>query len=404
MKHLRHITTIAVALLLAIGGVHAQETLRPEIGKPLQSAQELLKAQKPKEALAKIREADAVSGKTPYESSILERMRLAAAAGAGDGETAAKALEALTASGKLSAADQQKFTEAVAVAFYRAKEYSKAAVWAARYLKEGGNNPQMRTVLVQSHYLNNDFASAAKELNAEFAANEKSGTKPSEDQLQMLATCYLKLNDHAGYASVLERLVIHYPKKEYWADLLHRIQKKPGFADRLALDVFRLKFASDNLNGAGDYMELAQLALQQGYPAEAKKAVEQGYTAGILGSGSDTERHKRLRDLVNKQLADDQKNLAQGETQANAAKDGTGLVNIGFNDVLNGRNDKGIALMEQGIAKGGLKRPEDAKLHLGIACLLAGQKAKAMQVLKTVQGSDGTADLARLWLLQAQRS
>jgi hypothetical protein len=60
--------------------------------------------------------------------------------------------------------------------------------------------------------------------------------------------------------------------------------------------------------------------------------------------------------------------------------------------------------MEQGIAKGGLKRLEDAKLHLGIACLLAGQKAKGMQVLKTVQGSDGTADLARLWLLQAQRS
>ena len=106
---------------------------------------------------------------------------------------------------------------------------------------------------------------------------------------------------------------------------------------------------------------------------------------------------------MTKQLADDQKNLSQGEAQANAAKDGAGLVNIGYNFVLNGQNDKGLAMMEKGIAKGGLKRPEDAKLHLGAAYLLAGQKAKAQQIFKTVQGADGTADLARLWVLQAQR-
>jgi hypothetical protein len=51
-----------------------------------------------------------------------------------------------------------------------------------------------------------------------------------------------------------------------------------------------------------------------------------------------------------------------------------------------------------------MKRPDDAKLHLGIACLQAGRKAEALQVLKSVQGSDGTADLARFWILQAGRS
>ena len=51
---------------VGLSSVHAQESLRPEVGKPLQAAQELMKAQKYKEALAKIREADAVSGKTAY--------------------------------------------------------------------------------------------------------------------------------------------------------------------------------------------------------------------------------------------------------------------------------------------------------------------------------------------------
>ena len=45
----------------------------------------------------------------------------------------------------------------------------------------------------------------------------------------------------------------------------------------------------------------------------------------------------------------------------------------------------------------------DAKLHLAIAYLLAGDNAKAQATLKTVSGNDGTADLARLWALYARR-
>ncbi len=404
MTHHRYIVAIAAALLFSAGTACAQETLRPEVGKPLQAAQVLLKSHKNREALAKVREADAVSGKTPHESFVVEQMRFVAAIGGGETEVAAKALDVLSASGKLPAADQRKYMEAVADAYFRAKDYARSAAWATRYLKEGGGNAQIRTLLIHSLYLSKDYANAAKELNTEIQNIEKSGGMPTEENLKLLASCYQMQSDNAGYASALEKLVAHYPKKEYWADLLHRIQKRPGFADRLSLDVYRLKFASGNLNGTGDYMEMAQLALQQGYPAEARKVVEQGYASGALGSGSDAERHKRLRDLVARQFADDQKNLAAGDSQAAAAKDGNALVSSGFNHALNGQFDKGIAMIEQGIAKGGLKRPEDAQLHLGIACLLAGQKAKAVQVLKTVQGSDGTADLARLWVLHAQHS
>ncbi len=403
MTHRRLLVSTLLALLLGSTTLHAQESLRPEIGKPLLSAQELIKAHKYKEALAKIRDADAVAGKNSHETLTIERMRFAAANGLGDADAASRSLDALIASGKLSASEQLQFTQAVAVAAYRAKDYGKATTWTQRYFKEGGKDDAMRTVLVQAYYLNNDFANAARELSAAVQSTEKAGGKPDQDRLEMLASCYIKLDDMGGYVGVLEKLATWYPKKEYWADLLARIQKKPGFADRLTLDVYRLKLVSGNVGGAGDYMEMAQLALQQGYPVEAKKVVDEGYAKNILGTGADAARHQRLRDLVSKQMADDQKNLTQGEKQAAAAKEGTGLVNIGLNLVLNGQNDKGLALMEQGMAKGNLKRPEDARLHLGYAYLLAGQKARAAQTFKAVQGTDGAADLARLWALQAAR-
>lgn len=383
---------------LGFAVAHAEsEALRAEVSKPLQAAQDLIKAKKYKEALAKIQEADAVPNKTAYESFILDRMRGAVAMSAGDVDLAAKSFDAVINSGKLPAAEQLKIIEAMAGTYYRAKDYGKAVAWSQRYLKQDEGNAQMRTLLIQSQYLHGDYAAAAKELSAEFQADDKAGRVPSEERMKLLGDSYAQINDNAGYVSVLERLVAHYPKKEYWADLLARLQRKPNFSDRLALDLFRLQMATGNLTSPNNYMEMAQLALQTGFPAEAKKVVDKGFESAALGSGPEADRHKRLRELVNKRALEDQKSLGEGDAQAEAAKTGVALVNTGYNYVANGKFDKGIPMMEAGIAKGGLKRPEDDKLHLGIACLQAGNRSKAAQVLKTVQGSDGTAELARLW-------
>ena len=130
----------------------------------------------------------------------------------------------------------------------------------------------------------------------------------------------------------------------------------------------------------------------------------EGFAKGVLGTGAEADRHKRLRDLANKQTDDDRKTLADDEKAAMAAKDGEASVKVGYAFVTNGDVDKGIAMIEQGIAKGGLKRAEDAKLHLGMAYLQAGNRAKAAQVLRSVAGTDGAADLARLWMAQGGRS
>jgi len=148
---------------------------------------------------------------------------------------------------------------------------------------------------------------------------------------------------------------------------------------------------------------MAQLALQAGSTAEAKQVVEKGFASGALGTGPEAERHKRLRDLVNKKVEEAKKTQADDEKQALAAKDGNELLTIGMNQVFDGQKAKGVQLMQQGIAKGGLKRAEDAKLHLGIAQLLAGDNAKAQSTFKGVVGADGTSDLARLWSLYARR-
>jgi hypothetical protein len=384
----------ALAGAVLAGPGQAAEAVRPEVGKPLQAAQDLLKAKRYKDALAKIRDADAAANKTANETYLIERTRAAAASSAGDTATAIKAFEAVMASGKTPPGEQAKMAQALAGLHYQAKSYGEAAKWAARYYKEGGTDPQMRTIQAQAYYLSGDCKSVAASAD---------GSQPPESLLQMLASCYANQKDNNGYAAALEKLVLHYPKKEYWVDVINRVQRKSGFADRLALDVYRLKLATGNLASEGDYMESAQLALQEGYAAEARKIIDQGFAAKVLGTGKDAARHKRLSDLATQRLAEAQKAAAQKETEAGAEKDGTALANLGFDAVAAGQAAKGLALMEKGLAKGALKRPEDVRLHLGVAYALAGQKAKAIQTLKAVKGTDGTADLARLWVIHLQQ-
>jgi tetratricopeptide (TPR) repeat protein len=385
---------LAATVCLFAAPTWAQEAARPEVGKPLQAAQELLRTNRFKDALAKIREAEGVSGKTAYESYLIESMRGSAATGAGDNETAIKAFEAVLASNKAPAATQLKIIEALAGAYYRAKNYAVAIKTAQRYFQDGGSGGQMRTLLIQSYFQSGDVANAAKEAQADIQADASAGKTPSEEKLLLLANCYLKQNNVTGYVATIEKLLTYYPKKSLWADVISRLRKKSGFSDRLSLDVYRLQLATGNLTSTDDFMEMAQLALQAGLPNEAKKVVDEGYAKGALGKGADVERQQRLKTLVDKRLVENQKAVPD-EAAAQAAQDGNGLVNIGF--TLGGA--KGIALMEAGIKKGGLKYPEDAKLHLGLLMIQAGQKTKATQVLKTMQGTDGAKDLANLWIL-----
>jgi len=62
-----------------------------------------------------------------------------------------------------------------------------------------------------------------------------------------------------------------------------------------------------------------------------------------------------------------------------------------------------VELIEKGIAKGSLKRPDDAKLRLALAMAQSPKtKSKGLQALRAVSGTDGTADVARLYALVLQ--
>jgi len=373
------------------------QALRPEVGKPLQQAGELLKANKAKEALAKVREAENAPNRTPQENLMIDRMRGAAAIRAGDNPTAIKSFESAFASGKLAQAEQAQIAQQLAFAYSANKEWGKTKEWAQKAQQLGGNNPQLTQLLAYVSSQSGDYAAIAKDAAAAIAAAEAAGRKPEETDLLRLADAQQRTGNPAGQAATLEKLLANYPKKEYWSIFLGRLQAKPGFSGRLTLDLYRLRLATGNLTTAEDYVEMAQLALQERQAAEAKKILDQGFKAGVLGKGEQAERQNRLLALAEQRVASAPEDLKAAEAEGLTDKDGNALVRTGLAYTGLGQYDKGIALIQQGIAKGGLRNPADANLHLGLAYLRAGNKTGAAQAFRKVSGSDGAADLARLW-------
>lgn len=409
MKSTMYMSAALLTLTLGAGLPLAQaqtpteaktETVRAEVGKPLQEAAELVKAKQFSEALAKIQSTEAVTDRTAFENFTIDRMRGAAAAGAGQLDLAVESFQRVIDSGRLPPAEQLQLVEGVAGSYFKSQNYPKAIVWAQRYLKDGGSNDNIKNVLLQSQYLTGDYAAVATTLKAQIAADDQAGRATSEIQLQLLADSALKMRDMPGYTAALEQLVQKYPKPNYWTSLIAQVSRQPGFSDRYMIDVLRLQRATGTLTTAADYMLMAELTMQAALPAEALAVLEEGFAASKIGTGAQAARAEKLRSQARTQAAADQKVLPDIEGSAQKAASGIALVNVGTNYLGQKQYPKAAALIEQGIAKGGLKHPEEAKLHLGIALQLAGDKARAATAFKAVQGRDGAADLARIWSYQ----
>lgn len=374
------------------------QPVRPEVGRPAQAAVELLKTRRARQALAKLREAEAVRDKTPYETYLIERLRAQATAAVGDARGAARAFERAAASPAAPEAERVEMLAGAAGQYFLVKDHAKSTAVAERYFLAGGKDKSVRALYIRALHLGGDYARAAQALRADLRADEDAGRPPNEETLRLLADALARQgDDEAGRAEAMETLLAHYPKPANWRAAIDALTASEEFPARLAIDAVRLKLAAGALQTAEDYVAASRLALEENLPGEAQRVVARGFALRVLGKGKDAERHERLRSLVADELADEKKRLARPDAP-NAAGNAEARFDTGLRVLLQGNLEQGLSMMEDSLARGGLAQPDAARLRLAYACYVAGRAKRAEEVLKTVQPAGGSAAaLARLW-------
>jgi len=337
--------------------------------------------------------------KSAYEQYFINRMRLAVALGMDDKPKLIAMLESAIASGRLEKDEKAKFTQALAGYYQEAKNWPKTIENLQKYGEMTGDAKVPRQIMA-IRFESGDYKGVQADLLKKLADGIKNNQPMTREELHMLADASHRLKDKNNYLVALEGLVRWHPRDRYWSDMLYRTRGKENYNIRFSSDIVRLQKVATTKMEEQDYIELAEVDQLEGQFIEGKAVLDAGIANGAVTQNA---KIKKLKAELDRQAADDMKNIASSETSARKAKNGTGLVNLGYAFVTMGQYDKGLGLIQEGIAKGGLKNADDAKLRLGYSYAMAGKKEEAIKILETVQGNDGRADLARYWILWINR-
>jgi len=398
MKLFQHIRFVSVlmACVAVIATANAQVTVRPEVAKSLQAAQDALKAGQAQVAVNLAQQTLAMPGITATEKPFIQRTLAVSAYQAKNFQLAASTWENLIQDmpADTPAAQKIPLIEYILNASQEVKDYARVVDWARTYLKLEGANPVVRTMLIQNLSTLNRHEEVIKEVKEKIRLDANANKKTAENELRTMAVSQRQLKDESGYISTLKLLLQNYPSKTYWADIIPRLARQANFNTRFDLDLYRLLEATGNMEDTVEYVDMANLAIKVGLPAEALRTVEAAYRAGLMGKGNDAANHQKLRLQIQQRLTEDEKALPALEK---SAKDANALASLA--DVYASMQKWDLAQLNytKALSMGGLRREAETRLHAGIAMFKAGQKDEALKMLDSVQGDSTAVELAQLW-------
>ncbi|MEP7246680.1 MAG: tetratricopeptide repeat protein [Gammaproteobacteria bacterium] len=374
------------------------------VAKPLKAAQDAMQAKKYDEALAKLKEVQGMSGRSPYDDHLVNEMLGFVYVRTSQYPEAAKALEAGLNSGFLEQAEVPNRVRALAQVNYQIKNYDKAIEFGNRAVKGGFADDDMYTLVAQAYYIKGDYPGTQKFVEDYIDVQIKGGKQPKEQTLQLMMSSCVKVDNATCTTNALEKLVSYYPKPEYWQNLLYSMFQQQGQTDRSLLHVYRLASEVDVLKRPDDYTEFAQLAIEAGSPGEAQAILEKGLAKNVFTDPRALDKNKRLLESAKKQAQIDQAGLEKVAADAAAAKTGDKDVSVGLAYLGYKQYGKAVTAIERGLGKPGVQNEAEARLLLGIAELGAGHKEEAQKAFKAVKGDPKLERLANLWDLHARQA
>jgi tetratricopeptide (TPR) repeat protein len=391
------------ALADAAGG----ESVSRAVAKPLKAAQDAMKARRYQEASAKLKEVQAIPGKTEYDQYLIDEMMGFIAITTKNYSEAKRALEATLNSRYFPQSDVPRRVTTLASVNYQLKNYDKTLEYGQRAVRGGYADDSLYTIMGQSYYLKGDYRATQRFVENQVDAIVKRGQRPKEQTLQLVRSACDKLNDDECATRNYEKLVAYYPKTEYWQNLLSSILRAKGQTDKNLMHVYRLASEVDILKQADDYTEMAQLAQDEGAYGEAERTLQKGFERKVFADERTVNKNKRLLTAIQGKLAQDKAALAKEAQAAAAAQTGDEDINVGIAYLGYQQYAEAIAAFERGLGKP--RGPEarsvaDVKLLLGIAQLEAGNKDAAVKSFRSVKGDPKLERLANLWSLHARQA
>jgi tetratricopeptide (TPR) repeat protein len=398
-------TTIAAFILCcaAMPGTAAEQAVNnKDIAKYLTEAKDLAAGKRWEAAWAALEKAERVPDASPYAKDKIGEFKGSVLTQQHKYAEAAALFEQLAKSESASADERNDRLKKASQLYMHAKQYEKAARAAETALEKQPNDPVLLELAGRSKYLAGDFRGAAARIAQLVAATERRGGQPPEPSLQILLDSYYRLNDRQQIAQTWEMLLRHYPKPEYWRNVL-KLKSAQPHSERVDFYYLALEFDVGMLDAPADYETLALGAIDLGLPEDAVRVLETGLRKGTL-AGEHEPRFRRMLAHAQAEIAKGSAGVKDLAQQAQRSSSGQLDADIGRIYLSQRMYDRAIAALRKGIQKGALEHSDQARIDLGVAYLKSGETKQARETFAAVKADSEWRGLAELWSLRSNEA
>ncbi len=266
-------------------------------------------------------------------------------------------------------------------------------------------NANAYVLLAQGYYQTKDYNKALLNVEKAISMFTEKGKVPKEQWYNLARFLYFEKGDINKTVDVLEILLTHYPKKQYWVQLSHMYgeQKK----DSEQLSAMETAYVQGMLDKGTEQVTMSYLYLNADVPYKAAKVMDKGLKDGSI---EDKSKNWEVAGSAWRQAREIDKAIPAMEKAAAKSDTGELYARLGNIYLDSDENAKAVTAINKGLSRGGVKRPDNARLVLGMAYFNMKEYSKAREAFKAAARDERSAKYAAQWIkymdseLERQRS
>ena len=248
-------------------------------------------------------------------------------------------------------------------------------------------------LLAQGYYQVKKYDLALENVETAISMHEGEGKLPKEQWYNLARFLYFDKEDFDSALDVLNTLIIYYPKKQYWVQASHLYGEKKEEQKQLAL--MEAAYEQGFLDRSSELVTMAYLYLNAEVPYYAGSVIEKGFKDELV---DDKSKNYELGGSAWAQAREVAKSIPMMEKAAAKSDEGELYVRLG-NVYLDGDQfAKAADSVNKGLKKGGVKRPDQARLVLGMAYFNLGEYNKARKAFRDAGKDDRSEKYAKQWI------
>lgn len=399
MPFVRIVVAACVATGIALTSASAAPSISRSVAKPLSEADKAMKANDFATAAAKVQEAQAVADRTPFDDYNINEFAANLALKQNDLKTAEKYFAAAASSPAMPETDKKNlYTVTIQVAT-NVQDWPTIVTYGKQLQAMKALDPMLVEPLAVAYYNTGDKAAAQSLAQSQIDADKAAGRQSAQGLMEIIMSAQAGSKDNAGAIATLEGLVVDYGAPENWARLIDPAFGR-GMTDIQALNLYRLRIATNATTSVDDYAIMANITTKAGYPGETVSMLEHGLAKGEIKAGDQTAGPLAQ---ARAKVPADKRELPNFDAQAKARKTGDFDVKVAETYYGYGQYAEAEAVARRAMGKGGMKDPAEAPMLLGMSLAMQGKNAEAADTFSKVGGNANDQKIAHLWTLYATR-